>query len=181
MLNHQINLPESRDSESDELIDVAQYWSYSNPREEVRQGSLRPDVIVEAEFGTLSLEVFVTHRVGSRRLQKIQYANRPTVEIRLNAGAVLSRKEIERAVLHEVENKRWIHPRAYTPKPKAKPLYAPIQDTPVNMLPDRAICRVCREEKKWSSFFCSTGEGLCHDCLPAYNRLKMAEWGRPRN
>ena len=167
--NDAINLPEARNAETHEIIDSAGYLSYTNPRAEVREGDLRPDILIDAAWGILRLEIFVSHRVDHRRLRKIQRADSPTVEITLGSGMRFTRTRIKQAVLHDVDNKRWIHPRAYKSRSKPRKVLPHLPEEPPKPLPMTVPCRVCRVEKEWSIFDAATGTGVCSDCLPAYN------------
>lgn len=169
LASDRVNLPKAQDAETREVIDSAGYVSYTNPRAEVPEGELRPDVLVDTKWGLLRLEIFVSHRVDHRRLRKIQRADSPTVEIRLRNGTHFDRARVEQAVLHDIDNKRWIHHRAFKPRSKAGKVLPRLPEEPPKPLPAIVPCRVCGEVKEWSTFDAATRTGVCRDCLPAYN------------
>lgn len=84
---------------------------------EKRFGRLIPDVMAKTtkEHGQILLiEITVTNAVDRERLEKIRANNVPTIEIDLSrVGGLMSRAELKKFVISDVECKRWLcHPKA---------------------------------------------------------------------
>ena len=72
--------------------------------------SIVPDVVVEISGRRLLVEVTVTHGVDGEKLRKIRELGLSCVEIDLSdAERSLAREELEKLVVDENSQKRWLH------------------------------------------------------------------------
>ena len=97
------------DEDSPELVPQRCY-SIESVTVEQRLGSIIPDVIVKINGRELLVEVTVTHGVDRAKLRKIRDIGLSYLEIDLSdTGRDLTREELEKIVVDEITNKRWLY------------------------------------------------------------------------
>lgn len=68
-----------------------------------------PDIVAHAGEKLLFVEVAVTHFVEDEKLRRLEALGLPTLEIDLSSvGAMPSLQEVERLVIHTLENRKWL-------------------------------------------------------------------------
>ena len=83
---------------------------YSQPRQEERFSSIIPDVTVLANGQTIHFEIAVTHPVESLNETFYKNGQHKSIEIDLtNISYDIEPQELEKLILHQVENKRKIY------------------------------------------------------------------------
>jgi hypothetical protein len=82
-------------------------------RIESEEDGVRPDILLDSDFGTLLVEIAVSHKVGRQKLRKIRHRGLPALEIRLAPEDVWLRPEELAAKLQsDLRSKFWLfHPR----------------------------------------------------------------------
>lgn len=93
--------------------DTSSWWDFQSVAEEVLIGDFRPDLIAQLPDGPLLIEIAVTSFIDDRKQELIQELGIRTVEIDLSpwlSTGFGSLDDIREAVLHQVENKKWIYP-----------------------------------------------------------------------
>lgn len=183
--NRRIKLPASIHPETEEVIDPEGYLIYSDAQLEVSQNSLRADAVLTTAWGRLSIEIFVTNAVRSKRLRQIQSAEQPTVEINLSSFLLASRETITRAVIDLTENKQWLMHRPFTPRAKKLQKAARVDSRPrfqwlsdaegeITIIPDTTLCAYCGCETEWAVH--NTGKVACNACLKNVIAENIAYW-----
>jgi hypothetical protein len=77
---------------------------------ENKQGEIRPDLRLEIGGKNLIVEIFVTHKVDSSKLEKIKKMGISAIEIDLSKESRdISMPMLTRLVIDEAKNKRWIN------------------------------------------------------------------------
>lgn len=95
--------------------DTSSWWDFQSVAEEGLMGNLRPDLIAQLPDGPLLIEIAVTSFIDERKQELIQLLGIRAVEIDLSpwlSTGFGSLDDIREAVLHQVENKKWIYPVA---------------------------------------------------------------------
>lgn len=93
--------------------DTSSWWDFQSVAEEVSMGDLRPDLIAQLPDGPLLIEIAVTSFVDNLKQELIQRLGLRAVEIDLSpwlSTEFSSLDDIRVAVLHQVENRKWIYP-----------------------------------------------------------------------
>lgn len=93
--------------------DTSSWWDFESVEEEVSMGDLRPDLIAQLPDGPLLIEIAVTSFADNLKQELIQRLGLRAVEIDLSpwlSSDFRSLDEIRIAILHQVENRKWLYP-----------------------------------------------------------------------
>lgn len=106
--------------------DTSSWWDFESVVEEVWMGDFRPDLVAHLNDGPLLIEVAVTSFIDEEKFERIKASGCRTIEIDLRPWfidediPVLS-DSLRNAILHQVDNKRWIYPEPIADEVVAQP------------------------------------------------------------
>jgi hypothetical protein len=82
-------------------------------RVEFQEHGMRPDILLDTDFGALLIEVAVSHKVGRPKLRKLRRSGLAAIEVRLTPeDSWLSRQELTTKLASDLLSKFWLfHPR----------------------------------------------------------------------
>ena len=82
----------------------------TNIQDEKCVGNIQPDIVCYFKGKPLLIEVYVTHKVDNKKLQKIKAKNVSAIEIDLSdIGYDTDLKELKQLVLYETSNRKWLN------------------------------------------------------------------------
>ena len=77
---------------------------------EAKRNGFVPDIVIQSGNKSLIIEIYVTHKVDSDKLNRIYSNGEATLEINLNKDAILkSTKDLSALILDEAHNKDWLY------------------------------------------------------------------------
>nr|WP_276595229.1 competence protein CoiA family protein [Roseateles albus] len=89
-------------------------WLFDSVAIEKSVQDVRPDVLGYIASAVVAVEIRVTHAVGVDKRAYLSHVGLPCIEVNLSksVGRIFTFEELERYVIHEVENKTWLfHPQ----------------------------------------------------------------------
>ena len=79
-------------------------------REEKKIGNIKPDLILTIAQRELIVEIFVTHKVDSQKIQKIRELGMSAIEINLRtAPRYITKEALTELIVDGVDNKKWLN------------------------------------------------------------------------
>ena len=101
-----VNFPDSY--KCDEQISGAKTIRIENVALEKRYGGVVPDVVVYSGGKSLFIEIFVTHRIDDKKLDKLRETKISTIEIDLSKKTeIITTEELTDILLNDSEEKHW--------------------------------------------------------------------------
>lgn len=93
---------------SKELICEAKEIHFDHVELEQRFGDVVPDVVVYCGGKKLFIEIYVTHAIDEKKLEKLRKADASTIEVDLsNADTLISEEDLTRILISDCEEKKW--------------------------------------------------------------------------